>query len=967
MDQHHRRSLNSSLSRSSLYIGGKAANQPPMIDVNLNHSVSTSSGSTQSSGSGNYANHQRAPPAALPPAPAPKRTASTSTGTSSSACIGGNGGRSLTPREIVINNLNKAPPTPREHNFNNYGKVVVQRTSRAVRLGQVKVDQNPFDRALKRHSSPPPLPHHNAGNPNAAVKHRAVAWQVGDLQAGDNEIGSLIKDELQAEHQALDLNKSVDEHRREARLQTEDFTREVWSPALKRHGSPGLRVSLGRSVGTTQRVIQIGSPRHMPNPSQRAMLEAARRKQQEERRHDAKGSEEPKGEKNKVLGMVIPESAQVTPLSSPKLILKEKQPLMTPQAYPHNNDENDMEGENSAGHNAPFIRSVDARRRSVLNEDVQSLETQGSSSYNETSKLTDEVYSDERVLRKVKSFNKPTQLVSGAKATSLNRSTQGKMLSSTVTESETVRSSSTSSNIVIPHNDAEKDKSNGASISGGSGKLHAPPITPGDGRSRIFYAPIAERVMIRDSERCSSESQRPLKSNRKVGNETWECKACKQKYGGGWTAYSCRSSKDAYDVCPNCIIGPGCSNDHVLSPCNPALAGRWSCEFCSRNFSNYTCSYGYGCLPCKFFVCDACYRDIKRQRVAAIEANPISAEQATPPPPSWAHGPHKSAVCRTRSLFVGIDYCRSRAELAGSVNDVNMMLQKLQKALKLNVNDRRVLVDDAEHNDSDGLPTKESILEGLKWLVEGAQPGDVLLWHFSGHGTTLQQEKTPMFHDALVPLDYETAGFITGNEIFKTLNLPALPAGVRFTAVLDGFHSVTPLDLEYRHMWFEGTKSDNENDPALIAKWVRGDKGNPMAPNMTLKNFHSTLQAPEQRVSADVIVLSACHQPTADADKAKKQQVLPMSFETANKRKAPGFAGGACTNALCEVLSQYDGLSYGQMVVIMQEIFNKKGYGYKKNSKGDLTGAGLGPLLSSSCRIELSSKFSLHDDLEVGR
>ncbi len=45
-----------------------------------------------------------------------------------------------------------------------------------------------------------------------------------------------------------------------------------------------------------------------------------------------------------------------------------------------------------------------------------------------------------------------------------------------------------------------------------------------------------------------------------------------------------------------------------------------------------------------------------------------------------------------------------------------------------------MLTDDA--SDEDYVPTKENLIKAMQWLVQGAAPGDSLLFHFSGHGTT---------------------------------------------------------------------------------------------------------------------------------------------------------------------------------------------------------------------------------------
>ena len=47
----------------------------------------------------------------------------------------------------------------------------------------------------------------------------------------------------------------------------------------------------------------------------------------------------------------------------------------------------------------------------------------------------------------------------------------------------------------------------------------------------------------------------------------------------------------------------------------------------------------------------------------------------------------------------------------------------------------RTLTDDQK--DPTRQPTKANILRDIKWLAEGAQPGDSLFFHFSGHGSSV--------------------------------------------------------------------------------------------------------------------------------------------------------------------------------------------------------------------------------------
>lgn len=48
----------------------------------------------------------------------------------------------------------------------------------------------------------------------------------------------------------------------------------------------------------------------------------------------------------------------------------------------------------------------------------------------------------------------------------------------------------------------------------------------------------------------------------------------------------------------------------------------------------------------------------------------------------------------------------------------------------------RILTDDPSF--TDGAPTRHNIIESMRWLVYGAQPGDSLLLHYSGHGGSVR-------------------------------------------------------------------------------------------------------------------------------------------------------------------------------------------------------------------------------------
>lgn len=87
----------------------------------------------------------------------------------------------------------------------------------------------------------------------------------------------------------------------------------------------------------------------------------------------------------------------------------------------------------------------------------------------------------------------------------------------------------------------------------------------------------------------------------------------------------------------------------------------------------------------------------------------------------------------------------------------------------------------------------------MQWLVEGAGPGDSLFFHYSGHGASVRDDdgdEPDNKDECLCPVDYNSAGLLRDDEVFKLLVAP-LPEGAKLTCVLDCCHSGTILDLPY--------------------------------------------------------------------------------------------------------------------------------------------------------------------------
>jgi len=106
-----------------------------------------------------------------------------------------------------------------------------------------------------------------------------------------------------------------------------------------------------------------------------------------------------------------------------------------------------------------------------------------------------------------------------------------------------------------------------------------------------------------------------------------------------------------------------------------------------------------------------------------------------------------------KAVLVGCNYPGTKAELKGCVNDVNRMYKCLVERYGFEEENIRVLIDT---DDSYPQPTGVNIRRAWKTLVEGARPGDIIFFHYSGHGTRLPAETgtkmIPAMTNALCPV-----------------------------------------------------------------------------------------------------------------------------------------------------------------------------------------------------------------------
>ena len=142
---------------------------------------------------------------------------------------------------------------------------------------------------------------------------------------------------------------------------------------------------------------------------------------------------------------------------------------------------------------------------------------------------------------------------------------------------------------------------------------------------------------------------------------------------------------------------------------------------------------------------------------------------------------------KNKALLVGINkYPDPRNELRGCVNDILEMEHFIAETNKVYSKQNIKKLTNKE-------ATKKGILTQLKWLIDGAEPGDQLLFHYSGHGAQAPTKFTSLEKDGLdeiiCPYDFDgTNNTSLRDKEFAQL-FAAIPKGVHFVWISDSCHA----------------------------------------------------------------------------------------------------------------------------------------------------------------------------------
>ncbi|MGD0466512.1 MAG: caspase family protein [Gammaproteobacteria bacterium] len=164
-----------------------------------------------------------------------------------------------------------------------------------------------------------------------------------------------------------------------------------------------------------------------------------------------------------------------------------------------------------------------------------------------------------------------------------------------------------------------------------------------------------------------------------------------------------------------------------------------------------------------------------------------------------------------KAVVVGINYRGTRNQLGGCINDA---LATQRNILSEYPNASIELMTD----DTPNKPTRNNILDRLRNLVDNAQSGDTLMFHYSGHGSQVDDydgDEEDGMDETICPIDFMTPRVInvqgtqlrvdsqiTDDEIHEIIS--NTPKGAKFLMLSDSCHSGTIGDLKNDFTHYHG-------------------------------------------------------------------------------------------------------------------------------------------------------------------
>ncbi|XWS75418.1 hypothetical protein CRYUN_Cryun01aG0086300 [Craigia yunnanensis] len=251
------------------------------------------------------------------------------------------------------------------------------------------------------------------------------------------------------------------------------------------------------------------------------------------------------------------------------------------------------------------------------------------------------------------------------------------------------------------------------------------------------------------------------------------------------------------------------------------------------------------------------------------------------------------------------------------------------------------------------LPTGANIKAALNRMVDKAEAGDVLFFHFSGHGTTISslEPGQPFRQDeAIVPCDLNVITDIDLRQLIRRL-----PKGSSFTILSDSCHSGSLIDKEKEQIGlstlekiipsvYHRPKSTSSKTIHQCPKSVPGGcfPHVPIGPGGCFPNFPGTTE-PNPDIGSLMsgifgkdVSLKFLPQLERDLFKSLDEnegillsgcEANETSADVVGSNSSGGKAYGAFTSAVRQVLAENSGaLSNRQVVMMSRKVLKEHGF-----------------------------------------
>lgn len=260
-----------------------------------------------------------------------------------------------------------------------------------------------------------------------------------------------------------------------------------------------------------------------------------------------------------------------------------------------------------------------------------------------------------------------------------------------------------------------------------------------------------------------------------------------------------------------------------------------------------------------------------------------------------------------RALLVGINYPGTSSELRGCVNDVIMTEETLRD--HYGFNDIGILLNDQA--------TTANIKNKLQWLIKDAKPGDILFFHYSGHGSQVLDTNDPDFEpdgldEILCPIDLDWNTRVIKDDDLKHV-FDSVPDGVLVTAVLDCCHSGGGID--HNNQYQPQGVADRSGIQQLGGRYLLPPPHIQQKAKTVNYNVRSQIS---RNVNKNCLLISGCqsHQTSADAF-------------------IDGKYVGACSYMINKCLTQFDfDLTYKTLVEDINHKLSDRGFTQRPELNG---------------------------------